>query len=147
MKKIQIILIIISVSVLLLACLGCLGYFGVKLMRRTNLRMDAREAFAAGDWKKAEELLKEYVEQDHDSEEDFVRLAQVYHHFDNTDAEMHCWYRASTLNPLKPEYWDHYIECALGARDFPHLYTSLARKNELPSSCARSGSTARCRTT
>ena len=131
MKKIKIILIIISVSVLLLACLGFLGYFGVKTMRRTNLRKDAREAFAAGDWKKAEELLNEYVEQDHDSEEDFVRLAQVYRHFDNTDAEMHCWYRASTLNPLKPEYWDSYIECALGARNFPHLYTSLARKNEL----------------
>ncbi len=128
MKKTKLILITVLVSVILLACLGCLGYFGVKTMRRNHLRAAARKAFAAEDWKKAEKLLYQYVEQDHDSEEDFVRLAQVYRHFGNTDAEMHCWYMACTLNPLKPEYWDTYTECALNARDFPHLYSALSRK-------------------
>ena len=81
MKKVRIILVVISLLVALLACFGFMGYFGVKTMRRINLRMEAREAYAAEDWKKAETLLKQYVEQDYNSEEDFVRLAMVYRHF------------------------------------------------------------------
>ena len=127
-KKIRVILSIITVSVILLVCLGLLGYFGGKTLRRTYLRMDARKTFAAEDWKKAEKLLKEYLEKDPDSEEDIVRLAQVYRHFNNAEEEMHCWYRACRLNPLKPEYWDKYIECAMKARSFPHLYSALSRK-------------------
>jgi len=128
MKKTKIILVGILVSVILLACLGALGYFGVKTMRRSHLRKDAREAFASEDWKKAEKLLNEYIGQDPDSEEDFVRLAQVYRHFGNPGEEMRCWYRASALNPLKPEYWDDYAGCAMNARNFSHLYSSLTRK-------------------
>jgi len=128
MKKIKLISVIVLVSVVLLACLGLLGYFGVKTMRRTHLRKEALEAFAAKDWKKAETLLNKYVRQDPDSEDDIVRLAQVYQHFGNTGEEMHCWYRASLLNPLKPEYWDNYTGCAVNARNFGHLYSSLSRK-------------------
>ena len=128
MKKIKIILVSILVSVILLACLGALGYFGIKTIRRSHLRTEAREAFAAKDWKKAEKLLNEYVMQDSDSEEDFVRLARVYNHFGNTGEEMRCWHRASTLNPLKPEYWDNYIASAMIARDFQHLFTTLSHK-------------------
>ena len=128
MKKTRLILVIVLVSVILLACLGAIGYFGIKTMRRSHLRSEAREAFAAENWKKAEKLLNQYVGLDPDSEEDFVRLAQVYRHFGNTGEEMHCWYKASTLNPLKPEYWDNYTECAMNARDFGHLYTTLNRK-------------------
>ena len=128
MKKTRLILVIVLVSVILLACLGALGYFGIKTMRRSHLRAEAREAFAAEDWKKAEKLLNEYVGQDPDSEEDYVRLAQVYRHFGNTGEEMRCWHRASALNPLKPEYWDDYAACAMNARFFDHLYSSLGRK-------------------
>lgn len=128
MKKIEIVLAVILLLAVLFACLGFLGYFGVKTAQRAQLRMEARAAFAAEDWKNAEKLLKEYLNKDYDSEEDFIRLAQVYRHFGNTDAEMHCWYRASVLNPLKPERWDLYIECALNARNFAHLYTTLTRK-------------------
>lgn len=128
MKKTKLILIIVLISVVLLACLGFLGYFGVKSMRRSLLRTEARKAFAAEDWKKAEKLLNEYVGLDPDSEEDYICLAQVYRHFGNTGEEMRCWYRASALNPLKPEYWDNYAECAMNARDFQNLYSSLSRK-------------------
>lgn len=128
MKKTRLILVIVLVSVILLACLGFLGYFGIRTMHRSHLRAEARRAFAEEDWKKAEKLLNEYVWQDPDSEEDYVRLAQVYRHFGNSGAEMHCWYKASALNPLKPEYWDSYTECAMNARDFAHLYSSLSRK-------------------
>ena len=128
MKKTRLIFVIVLVSVILLACLGFLGYFGIKTMRRSHLRAEAREAFAAEDWKKAEKLLNQYVRLDPDSEEDYVRLAQIYNHFGNTGEEMRCWYRASALNPLKPEYWDNYTACAMNARDFGHLYTSLSRK-------------------
>ena len=128
MKKTKIILVSILILVVLLVCLGLLGYFGIKTMRRTHLRAEAREAFALEDWKKAEKLLNEYVGQDPDSEEDYVRLAQVYNHLGNTGEEMRCWYRAGVLNPLKPEYWDNYTACAMNARSFDHLYTSLSRK-------------------
>ena len=137
MKKIKIILAIALVSVVLLACLGFLGYFGVKTMRRSRLRAEAREAFAAADWKTAEKLLNQYVSLDPDSEEDFVRLAQVYRHFGNTGEEMHCWYKASVLNPLKPEYWDNYAVCAMNARDFGHFYTTLSRKLILDADISR----------
>lgn len=128
MKKTKLILVSILVLVILLACLGTLGYFGIKTMRRSHLRAEARAAFAAEDWKKAEKLLSEYVGLDPDSEEDFVRLAQVCRHFGNTGKEMHCWYKASALNPLKPEYWDDYAACAMNARDFGHLYSTVSRK-------------------
>lgn len=128
MKKTKIILVSIFISVILLACLGFLGYFGIKTMRRTHLRAEAREAFAAEDWKKAERLLNQYVRLDPDSEEDYVRLAQVYNHFGNTGEEMRCWHRASSLNPLKSEYWDNYTTCAMNARDFKNLYSSMSRK-------------------
>ncbi len=131
MKNVRIILVIFTVLVVLLTCLGFLGHFGIKTMRRFHLRMEARDAYAAEDWKKAETLLRKYVEQDYNSEEDFVRLAMVYRHFYNADAEMHCWYMASVLNPLKQEYWDTYLECAMKARNFPHLYTSLSHKVNL----------------
>ncbi len=128
MNKTKLILAIVTVLVILLACLGFLGYFGVKSMRRTHLRMEAREAYAAEDWKRAEKLLNEYVEKDHDSEEDLVLLANVYRHFGDTEKEMRCWARASMLNPLKTEYWDIYTECAMNARSFGHLYSSLSHK-------------------
>jgi len=127
-NRTKIILVSILISAILLACLGFLGYFGVKTMRRTLLRVEARKAFAAEDWKKAEKLLNEYITRDPDSEEDYIRLAQVYNHFGNTGAEMHCWHRAVTLNPLKPEYWDNYVGCAMNAREFQHLFTTLSRK-------------------
>jgi len=128
MKKTKLILVIVLVSVVLLACLGFLGYFGIKTMRRSHLRMEARKAFAAEDWKKAEKLLNEYVGKDPDSEEDYVRLAEIYRHFGNTGAEMHCWHKASSLNPLKPEYWNNYTGCAMNAREFTHLFSALSRK-------------------
>ena len=128
MKKVKVYLSIILISVILLACLGFLGYFGIKTMRRAHLRVEAREAFAAEDWKKAEKLLNEYLARDPDSEEDFVRLAHVYQHFGNTGEEMRCWHRASALNPLKPEYWENYAGSAMNARDFGSLYSSLSRK-------------------
>ena len=131
MKKTRLILVIVLVSVILLSCLGFLGYFGIKAMRRTHLRSEARKAFDAEDWKKAERLLNEYVARDPDSEEDFVRLAQVCHHLGNTGEEMLCWHKASTLNPLKPEYWDSYTTCAMNAREFSHFYSSFSRKSAL----------------
>ena len=128
MKKLQIILAILTITVTCFVYFGFLGYFGVRMVRRTYERLEARAAFAAEDWKTAEKLLKEYLEKDPDSEDDCVRLAQVYRHFGNTDAEMHCWYRASALNPLKWEYWSKYTACAMNSRNFAHLYTTLARK-------------------
>ena len=137
MKKTKLIFVIVLVSVILLACLGALGYFGIKTMRRSYLRAEARDAFAAEDWKKAEKLLNEYLGLDPDSEDDYVRLAQVYRHFGNTGEEMRCWYRANALNPLRPEYWDNYTACAMNARDFGHLYTTLSRKLSLNEELSR----------
>jgi len=131
MKKTKLIVVIVLVSVVLLASLGFLGYFGIKTMRRSRLRAEAREAFDAKDWMKAKKLLNEYVGMDPDSEEDYVRLAQVYRHFGNTGEEMRCWHIASTLNPLKAEYWDNYSACAMNAREFQNLYSSLNRKISL----------------
>ena len=128
MKKTKITLVVILGSVVLFACLGFLGYFGVKTLRRSHLRNEAREAFAAEEWKTAEKLLKQYVVKDPDSEEDIVRLAQVYRHFGNAEEEMRCWARANVLNPLKPEYWGDYTASAMRARAFQHLYASLIYK-------------------
>ena len=131
MKKPQTIVAVILILVFLLACLGFLGYFGAKTVHQSHLRTEARKAFAAEEWKTAEKLLNEYIGLDPDSEEDLVRLAKVYKHFGNTGEEMQCWYKASTLNPLNPEYWDNYTECAMNARDFGHLYSTLNRKTVL----------------
>ena len=130
-NRTRIILAGILVLVILFACLGALGYFGVKTIRRTSLRVEARKAFASEDWKNAEKLLNKYITQDPDSEDDIVRLARVYRHFGNTGEEMLCWYRAASLNPLKPEYQDAYTACAMSARDFPHLFTYMSRRVHL----------------
>ena len=131
MKKTQIILAVITALVVLYACLGLAGYLGAQKMRETRRRTEARAAFDAQDWKTAEKLLKAYVTDHIYSEEDFVRLAQVYRHFGNTEEEMRYWCRASALNPHKREYWDNYITRALEARAFPHLYTTLAYKRNI----------------
>ena len=131
MKKIQIVLAVITGLIVLASCLGLFGYYGVKVMKQTQQRMSARAAFDAKDWKKAEKLLKAYVSEDFNSEEDFVRLALVYRHLGNVEEEMRCWGRASDLNPLKPEYRDDYIACALSARAFRHLQTTLSHKLSL----------------
>ena len=130
-KKIRIVLAAVAVLAILLASFRFLKNYAVQSMRLAELRMEAREAFAAEDWKKAEKLLNQYLGQDHDSEEDYVRLAQVYRHFGNTEEEMRCWYRAWTLNPLKHEYWNTYTACAVNARYFPHLYSALNRRLHL----------------
>ena len=131
MKKTQIILAIITGLVVLSACLGLLGYFGTKVMKQSRRRMEARAAFDAKDWKRAEKLLKAYVTEDIYSSDDFMRLAEVYRQFGNTEEEMRCWGRVSALNPHNREYWDTYLTCALNARAFPHLYTTLAYKLNL----------------
>ena len=131
MKKTQIILAIITGLIVLSSCLGLFGYFGANKMKEARRRMEARAAFDAKDWKRAEKLLKAYVSDHIYSEEDFVRLAQVYRHFGNTEEEMRNWGRASALNPHKREYWDNYLACAQNARAFPHLYTTLAYKLNL----------------
>ena len=130
-KKTGIVLAAVAVLAILLVCFRFLKDYAVQSMRLAELRMEAREAFAAEDWKKAEKLLNQYLGQDHDSEEDYVRLAQVYRHFGNTEEEMRCWYRAWTLNPLKYEYWNTYAACAMNARYFPHLYSALNRRIHL----------------
>ena len=127
-KKLKIVLAVVCGAVVLFVCFGFFGYFGVKTMRRSHLRVAAREAYDAEDWRLAEKLLNQYVEQDRDSEEDFIRLAEVYRHLGNTDEEMLCWYRASTLNPLKPELWDNYLDSAMRARAFRTLFTALSHK-------------------
>ena len=131
MKKIQIVLAVITGLIVLASCLGLVGYFGANKMRESRLRTEARAAFDAKDWKRAEKLLKAYVSDHIYSEADFVRLAEVYRHFGNTEEEMRCWGRASVLNPRNREYWDKYLACALNARAFPHLYTTLAYKLNL----------------
>ena len=131
MKKTQIVLAVITGLVVLFSCLGLLGYFGATVMKQTRQRLEARAAFSAKDWKKAEKLLKAYVTEDIDSEEDFVRLAEVYRNLGNTEEEMRCWGRAGELNPLKPEYRDNYLACALSARAFRHLQTTLNHKINL----------------
>ena len=131
MKKTQIILAIITGLVVLSSCLGLFGYFGAKVVKQSRRRAEARAAFDAKDWKRAEKLLKAYVTEDIYSSDDFIRLAQVYRHFGNTEEEMRCWGRVSTLNPHNREYWETYLTCALNARAFPHLYTTLAYKLNL----------------
>ena len=131
MKKTQIILAVITGLVVLYACLGLVGYLGAKKMRESRQRTEARAAFDAKDWKRAEKLLKAYVTDHIYSEEDFLRLAEVYRHFGNTEEEMRCLGRVSALNPRNREYWEDYLTCALNARAFPHLYTTLAYKLNL----------------
>ena len=131
MKKIQIIMAVIPVLAILAAAFFFFRPHVVEMKRRADLRMEARAAFAAEDWKKAEKLLNQYLQQDPDSEEDYVRLAQVYQHFGNKEEEMRCWYRAYTLNPLNLKYWDTYAACAMDARYFPHLYSAMTRRLQL----------------
>ena len=77
MKKPKIVLVIILISVILFASLGFLGYFGVKTMRRSRLRAEAREAFAAADWKTAEKLLLELKSVKGIKEASLERLSEV----------------------------------------------------------------------
>ena len=131
MKKTQIILAVMTALVVLYACLGLVGYLGVRKMRESRRRTEARAAVAAQDWKNAEKLLKAYVTDHIYSDEDFLLLAQVYRHFGNTEEEMRCLGRVSALNPRNREYWDLYVTRALEARAFPHLYTTLTYKLNL----------------
>ena len=119
---------LIVLGLVLLACLLTCGYFGVKAVRRTRLRRAAMEAYEKKDYVLAERLLHAYVQQDPNAEAEHVALANVYHEFGNTGMEAQMWQTASSLNPLKQEYYEKMLTSAVQSANYPLLHSILGRK-------------------
>lgn len=125
------IIAIIMLGLVLLASLLTCGYFGMKTIRRTSLRRAAMTAYEKKDYALAERLLRQYVAKDPNAEAEFVALANIYHEFGNTGMEAQMWQTASSLNPLKSEYYDNMLFSAVRAASYPLLQSILGRKNKM----------------
>lgn len=123
----KIIAIIVLGLVLIASLLAC-GFFGVKTIRRTKLRRSAMVAYEQKDYALAERLLLQYISKDPNAEAEFVALANIYHEFGNTGMEAQMWQTASSLNPLKPEYYENMLNSAIKAANYPLLHSILGRK-------------------
>ena len=119
---------IIVLGLVLFACLLACGYFGVKALRRTRLRRAGMTAYEKKEYVLAERLLQTYVQQDPNAEAEYVTLANIYHEFGNTGMEAQMWQSASSLNPLKMEYYENMLTSAARATSYPLLYSILGRK-------------------
>ena len=131
----KIIAVIVLGLVLFASLLAC-GYFGVKAIRTTRLRRTAMNAYENKDYPLAERLLLQYVQKDPNAEAEFVALANVYHELGNVGMEAKMWQTASSLNPLKPEYYDNMLASAVKAADYLLLHNILGRKARMNESLA-----------
>ncbi len=123
----KIIAIIVLGLVLLASLLAC-GYFGVKTVRRTRLRRAAMTAYEKKEYPLAERLLQQYVAKDPNAEAEFVALANIYHEFGNAGMEAQMWQTASSLNPLKEEYYKNMLTSAVKSASYDALHSILGRK-------------------
>ena len=119
---------IIVLGLILLASLLACGYFGVKTLRRSRQRREAMAAYEQKDYARAERLLRWYVAKDQNSEPEIVALANIYHEFGNTGYEAQMWQRASTLNPLNPEYRKNMLNSAVRSASYNILFTMLGHE-------------------
>ena len=122
------ILAIIVLGLVLLASLLACGYFGVKTIRKTGLRRAGMEAYGKKDYALAEQLLRQYVRKDPNAEAEFVALANIYHEFGDMGSEAQMWQTASSLNPLKAEYYENMLNSAMLSASYPPLHSILGRK-------------------
>ena len=118
-------------GVILLAVLLPCGWFGMKTYRLTRRRQAAMAAYESKDFVTAERLLREYTQEDQNSEQAFVALALIYREFGDTGREAQMWGKANTLNPLNAEYRGNMLLSTLNAADYLHLHGILARKKML----------------
>ena len=122
------IIAIIVLGLVLLACLLSCGYFGMKTIRRTQLRRAGMTAYEKKEYVLAERLLQQYVAKDPNAEAEYVALANIYHEFGNTGMEAQMWQTASNLNPLKAEYYENMLNSAIRSASYPLLHSILGRK-------------------
>ena len=122
------IIAIIVLGLVLLASLMACGYFGVKTIRRTRLRRAAMTAYEKKEYPLAERLLLQYVQKDPNAEAEYVALANIYHEFGNAGMEAQMWQTASSLNPLKEEYYKNMLASAVKSASYEALHSILGRK-------------------
>jgi len=122
---------IIVLGLVLFASLLACGYFGVKTIRRTQLRHAAMAAYEKKEYSLAERLLQQYIAKDPNAEAEYVALANIYHEFGNAGMEAQMWQSASALNPLNQEYYKNMLTSALRAASYPLLHSILGRKAKL----------------
>lgn len=125
MKRKNIVLIVLGLALLtsLLAC----GFFGVKALRHTRLRRKAMTAYENREYALAERLLRQYVQEDPDAEEEIVVLANLYRELGNAGMEAQMWQTAISLNPRNREYLENLLTSAVKSASYPLLHGILAR--------------------
>ncbi|MBP5294110.1 MAG: hypothetical protein J6Y95_00140 [Lachnospiraceae bacterium] len=122
---------IIVLGLVLLASLLACGYFGVKTLRRSQLRRAGMAAYEKKDYEQAERLLQQYVQKDPNGEAEYAALADIYHEFGNTGMEAQMWQRASSLNPLNKEYRENMLNSAVKAASYDLLHGILGQKTKM----------------
>ena len=122
------IIAIIVLGLILLASLLACGYFGVKTIRRTQLRRAGMTAYEKKDYALAERLLRQYVQNDPNAEAEYVALANIYHEFGDIGMEARMWQRASALNPLSDDYRAKMLNAATDSASYYLLHSALGRR-------------------
>ena len=122
------ILILSGFFLVILACLiSCLYFLFSDLGRYRNYSR-ATALFEAGDYDAAKDLFVKVVNTDPNKEEAVTALAEIYHRNGDWNNETFFRQRLMRLNPLKPEFFDDFLNSAFRARNFGVIYSHLNLK-------------------
>ena len=122
------ILILSGFFLVILACLiSCLYFLFSDLGRHWDYSR-ATALFEAGDYDAAKDLFVKVVNTDPNKEEAVAALADIYHHNGDWNNETFFRQRLMRLNPLKPEFFDDFLNSAFRARNFGVIYSHLNLK-------------------
>ena len=132
-KKIKIALICAALLILLVT-IALTVYLVFSNYRNVRLLQQAEGNFLRGDDHSlmlAEQQLRQYIQNDSDSERAFVILGRIAKRKKVFPEQVYYTHQAHKLNPLSKANESDYVESLLYAREFKRLETFLSNKSNL----------------
>lgn len=125
-KKIKLKIIIrVLLLILLAAGVGIFILFTVRGCKKVERFQDALNAFNAGDYPLAKQLLLKTLIEDNNNEFAYTKLAAIYHQEGNWPAEVQCWSRAMALDSTNKTYPPKLWNALLLDNDYRRIYSEL----------------------
>ena len=115
---------------LTLAVSGVFVVYAVKHARQSQRYQKALAVYDRGDYAEAEVRLLNYLKEDRNQENAWVKLAELYGKQKRWRSAARCWRFASSLNSLNEKYSREYVEALLRTRSFREVAEAIGRLPE-----------------
>jgi predicted Zn-dependent protease len=113
-----------------LAVSGVFFVYAVKNARQNERYRKALAVYERGEYAEAEKLLINYLREDRNQENAWVKLAELYGKQKRWRQAARCWRFASSLNSLNEQYSRAYLEALLRTRSFREVAEAIDRLPE-----------------